>query len=232
MSAIYFQVGDEAAIAAADTYSIRPSTGEPLKLADKFIPLPHLNMVITGSGYHGFLLEWYLALQRQAAPIDIEHLNEFAPGLLQETWLRFKRKTDLPESPTGSGGSKISHLGYSEQKERFVGYYYDLKDDFAPTVVRPEKEYLMPKMEGVHDALLEGDCTAREQVIAFFCRAKELDEQKPVGERVGIGGEIKFLMQGQWGHVCKTIHRFDDYDETKQTIVENNHDSDRRMLVA
>jgi hypothetical protein len=231
MSAVYHKVADKAVITAADTYSIRADTGEPLKLADKFIPLPHLNMVLTGTGYHGFLLEWYRALQREAAPIDVEHLNEFTPGLLQETWLRFKRKTDLPESPPGSGGSKICHLGYSERKERFVGYYYDLKDDFAPTAVRPGQEYLMPKMEGVHDALLEGDYTPQEQVIAFFRRAKELDEQKPVEERVGIGGEIKFLKQTQQGHVCLTIHRFDDYEETKQTIMETNQEPDRRTLV-
>jgi len=230
MSAVYLQIADETAITAADTYSIRAKTGGPLKLADKFIPLPHLNMVLTGTGYHGFLLEWYQALQRDAAPTDIEHLNEFAPALLQETWLRFKWKNDLPESPPGSGGSKICHLGYSERKESFVGYYYDLKDDFAPTTVRPGQEYLMPKMEGVHDALLEGDYTAQEQVIAFFQRAKELDEQKPVGERVGIGGEIKFLGQGQWGHVCKTIHRFDNYEETKASILETNQDPDRRTL--
>ena len=231
MSAVYLRVTDEVVITAADTYSIRAKTREPLKLADKFIPLPHLNMVLTGSGYHGFLLEWYQALQREAAPVGIEHLNEFAPGLLQETWLRFKRKSDLPETPPGSGGSKICHLGYSERKDRPVGYYYDLKDDFAPTVVQPGNDYLMPKMEGVHDALLEGDYTPQEQVIAFFCRAKELDEQKPVEERVGIGGEINFLKLTQQGHACLTIHRFDDYEETKKKIVEINQDSDRRTLV-
>lgn len=231
MSAIYYQVTDEAALVATDTYSIRADTGRALTLTDKCIPIPHLSMVLTGTGFHGFLMEWYWTIQRQTAAVDIEHLNEMAPGLLQETWLRFQDKNNLPDRDAvpGSGGVTISHLGYSEREEQFAGCYYKLEDDFAPTRVKPGQQYFMPDLEGVTDAFQEG-LDAQQQAAALFVRAKDLDEERPPGERLGIGGMVKYYAVGRHGHVCKDILEFDDREETKEQILEANQREDVKTL--
>ena len=214
---------DEAVFVANDTMGVACDGSGPIRITDKAVEVPHLRMILTGAGYHQFLLEWYYMLMCEVDATDIAVLNESAPSLLSKAWRRFQRKNDLSKvegNVPGSGGSKIAHLGYSPEERGFVGFYYKLQDDFQPTRMQ-NKPYYMPKEDGVRSQVFEKGLPLSEEIVEFFKYTKSVDEEHPVGERVGIGGEIWLrAISSDLRFTTERLHIFDDYDETLEQVRE------------
>jgi hypothetical protein len=196
MTAAVFSISPEQVIIAMDTLAMAGDTGKPFFFTTKFYILPHLRGVMFATGIGDLASKWFSQLERYLAR-DIHHLDDFVTpalrGLGNELGLNEKLTTT------------VYHVGYSEQESRYVGFAYRSTDSFASERL----EYglrVKPPVEASHPQNFPDD------FVAIMKRQKEIDDQKPMSQRVHIGGEIHMLLMQEGSMVVQTVHRFDEYD--------------------
>ncbi len=178
-----------------DTLAMAGDTGKPFFFTTKFYILPHLQGVMFATGIGDLASKWFSKLERYLAR-DIHHLDNFVTPALRDLGTEFELNEELTTT--------VYHVGYSEEESRYVGFAYRSTDSFASERleygfrVKPPVEVQPPE-------------NFPDDFVAIITKQKQIDDQKPMSERVHIGGEIHLLLMQEGSMVVRTVHRFDEY---------------------
>src|ERR1700730_12333600 len=153
MSSLIYKVEKTQVFIATDT--LATMNGRAIRFATKAFPLPHLRMVIAGTGLAGFLDHWLVAVN--ASPVrGIDALNEHAQAGLLNVLRTFNK-----QFPTMNETTSVYHFGFSEDTGVIHSFAYKSEELFEPRqiayglYVKPDvPEDLIPK-----DTLHPGDIT-------------------------------------------------------------------------
>jgi len=198
MTALNFVIQPDQIVLATDTLSLAAADGEPLSFVTKFLVLPHLRTVATGTGNGPFLAEWYSYVRASVLAQDVDHLNQYSPSALR----RIAAGHDL-----AAISATVYHFGYSRGRDRFLAYAYRSTSDFSSEEIL-EGFGVEPQV-----AFSELDLSAPEVFVQLMERQRADDQALPKGKRIGIGGEIQCVHMQRDGISISTIHRFASYDD-------------------
>ena len=113
------------AVVVTDTLATT-TAGEPFLYVSKCYVVPHLDMVIAGTGYGQLGARWSCMVQENLLCRDIEMLDQHAPEAIAGLWARLQAES----GPIG-GTSTIYHFGRAESSGEYVGYAYRSADGFV-----------------------------------------------------------------------------------------------------
>ncbi len=209
MSSLIFVTEKEQVLTATDTLATS-SDGKPLKFTTKAFLLPHLQMIMCGTGMGGFLGKWFIEVNDRMVVRDIDNLDYHTPQMLRSFWQSFAKEYSLSEGQT----TTVYHFGFSEEDGSIHSYAYRSTNDFASES--------LPYGIGI-----KPECNSVEN-LEFPSGIKRLmDEQRaiqlsrPENERVHIGGKIQILHLAKNGFVVYTLDQFDDFEATEKFIYQN-----------
>lgn len=197
MTALIYILQENQVCVAMDTLSLNSDDGKPLLFTSKIFPLPHLGGLICGTGIMNFIANWVAYVQTNIVAKDIDHLSIYTPDPLRGLWQKFH----FTEKQT----STIYYFGYSKTDRRFKGYAFRSTNRFE----LEELQYSVGIKPPVPNMELK---EIPVDIIRIMCCQKEQDDLLPLGQRIGIGGEIHFAVLTTSQINLLVLHRFDDYE--------------------
>ena len=201
MSSLIAHTDSSQIFVATDTLAVLPG-GKPLLFTTKAHPVPHLKMILAGTGSGGFLDEWFVQLNSRMIVAGVENLDYHAPARLRALWKDFiAGKDNAPQSIT----TTVYHFGFSEQSGSVKGFAYRSADNFVsePLVYGLRVKPVIP---------VSPDYKFPEDVTGMMRKQCETQAALPSGERVYIGGEIQVHYLNKDGFRIYTLDRFEDYE--------------------
>lgn len=209
MSSLIFITDVNQAVVATDTLATSLD-GSPMFFTTKVLAIPHLKMLIAGTGAAGFLDKWFLKINTQMVVRGIDNLDFHSEENLFNLWQTYKQENSFPVEIT----STIYHFGLSEEDSTIHTFVYRSKNDFQSETLP-------------HGIGVKPECNLPLSNDDPYFLLNMMEEQrrneslKPLSERVFIGGEIIVHILSKEGILIKTLARFDDFEITEQTIYEN-----------
>ena len=213
MSSLIFYTDGSQALIATDTLAVNEN-GNPAFFCSKANHIPHLKMLIAGTGVAGFSNEWALQASTSMLVKGIHNLDYHTPEALRALWKEYKGKKSVSESFT----TTVYQFGISEETEGVVGFAYRSTNNFMSeeigygTVVKPECD------------VLEGDLI--ESLPKMMKQQRLFQNSAPKNERVYIGGEI--IAHHLTANGCNTfkVSEFDDFSEHLASMFKH-HESNK-----
>ena len=189
MSILNFVYTDEYVIAMADTLA-SVASGIPHMFVTKIFPLPHINTIICGTGNYNTVLAWYNFIQESVIANNVDDLDQVSPLNIRNIYNKITGNNPI--------FTTIYHFGFIEKTEKYSGYAYRSKNDFVSEKlekgfgIKPPDEIDIEKMLSVSD----GDTY---KVFSEICKKqKEVDDNRSIDERLGIGGSVYlYMMKGK-----------------------------------
>ena len=209
MSSLIFATDEQQIVVATDTLAVT-TEGEPVLFASKATHIPHLRIIIAGTGFGGLSNEWALSVSSRMIVRGIMNLNYHTPKGLRELWKKYKAAHSTPDGLT----TTVYQFGISEEDDRVVSFAYRSTSDF-------ESEQLQ------YGYGLKPECTIPE---GNFIEAlpQMMEEQRrnqealPREERLYIGGEIQVLYLTADGCRSFKVDQFPDFEAHQRAIFENH----------
>jgi hypothetical protein len=205
VTALVFVLDQESVVIGMDTLAIRARDKSPYLYASKILCLPHIGAVVCGTGSQRLPLSWFVDLETKVLARDIDYVNEIAPECLLSLW------TDLAEP----GTSTIYHFGYSPREDAYVGFAFRSTHDFAAErleygigVKPPSGELIAVAMDRV------GELGIHDAIVSLIETARTVDDELPLSERVGIGGEVHLLTLTAGRQFGWATRPWSDFDTT------------------
>ncbi|MHA6964003.1 hypothetical protein [Zobellella denitrificans] len=208
MSSLIFYTDESQALIATDSLAV-DAHGNPAFFCSKANHIPHLKMIIAGTGAGGFSNEWALQASTRMVVKGIHNLDYHTPEGLRALWKEYKEKYSLPESFT----TTVYQFGISEETKGVVGFAYRSTNNFMSeevgygTGVKPECD------------ILEGNLI--ELLPVMMKQQRLIQNSAPKNERVYIGGEIIAFHLTANGCNTFKVSEFDDFSEHVASIFEN-----------
>ncbi len=205
MTALIYIFQENQVCIAMDTLSLSSDDGKPLYFTSKISPLPHLNGLICGTGVMNFIVNWVALVHTNIVAEDIEHLSIYTPDSLRKLWQEFRFNEGQQ--------STIYYFGYSKTDRRYKGFAFRSTSGFE----REELQYsfgIKPPVPNTEIKEIPAD------IIRIMCYQKEQDDRLPLGQRLGIGGEIQFAILTPSQIIILTLYRFDDYESCYRQMCE------------
>ncbi|WCF11564.1 hypothetical protein NDS46_29910 (plasmid) [Paenibacillus thiaminolyticus] len=206
MTAINFIYEENQVSIYMDTLSLDEKR-KPFKFVSKIYPIPHLRSVICGTGNVDVIMDWVYRVQRNVVAADIEFLSSVTTEQLLEIHKKYN---------TFDVCTTIYQFGYSQIDEKFKGYVYRSTNNFS----QEEYDYsfaIKPHVEfDWKEELKNGLDNA---FIKLMTKQKEMDDKSLT--RLGIGGEIHKFFMTKDAYYLGVLHRFSDYMECYDQILEN-----------
>jgi len=109
----------------------------------------------------------------------------------------------------------LYHFGYSTVEMRYVGYAYRSAKDWEPDRL-PDALGVKPV---VHVPPTD-EIQFPQFLIDVVSEQRRQDLLLPLSERVGIGGEIQFVVLENAIMIVSTVHRFESYESDYQQMAE------------
>jgi len=219
MSSLVFQTEEQQVFVATDTLAVTPS-GRPLTFTSKALILPHLRMIVAGTGSGGFLDRWFVYINSRMRVLGIDNLNQHTTSNLIPGWEAQKKEFSLPVSAT----TTVYHFGFSENTGRIRSYAYRSENQFLPE-------------ELGYGFGIKPPCSIPDAYELPRDLRKMMDEQrraelsKPDGEtRIYIGGEIIVHHLTANGFMVYPFDRFEDYDSDRRIIFQSAPDGALRAV--
>ena len=178
MSSLIFHTEKEQAVIATDTLAVSPD-GRAMSFTSKAFHVPHLRMLLAGTGCGGFLDRWLLHLNTQMIVQGIEALAVHAPARLVSLWETYRKEYDVPEKRT----TTVYHFGFSERTDTIKAYAYRSENGF----VSEERTYGI----GVKpECSVPEPCNLPADFRTMMDEQRKIQRAKPKSKRIYIGGEI------------------------------------------
>ncbi|MDD5702128.1 MAG: hypothetical protein PHU23_08780 [Dehalococcoidales bacterium] len=197
MTSLIYILQEDQACVAMDTLSLTSDDGKPLVFTSKMFPMPHLNGLICGTGVLNFVSNWVENVRTKFVVKDMEHLSMFTVEPIRKLWQDFHFN--------GQQTSTIYYFGYSKSSLRFKGYAFRSTNNFN----KEELQYSI----GIKPQVINMELNnIPDDIIRIMRDQKEQDDQLPLGQRLGIGGEIHLAVITQNQINIFNIHTFEDYD--------------------
>ncbi len=185
---------------------------EPLSYFTKIFQVPHLKGVICGTGCSQIILDWYNFIQTQVIAKDIFLLNNFATEKLLEISAKYPQMS-----------ATIYHFGYNEKEECFYGFAfrstkkYEIEKLVYGIGIKPPDEL---DLKYCQELIIEKRLP--QVFIEYITMQKAIDQNKPKDERLGIGGEVIYLVMNCNVQYLTVCYRFDDYNDLFQQMLINS----------
>jgi hypothetical protein len=136
-------------------------------------------------------------------PISMERrlttLNEKAPSIF--------RASVSAEGGLGGLTATVYHFGYSVREHRYAGYAYRSEHGFRFDRLQYALGY-----KPIVSVTPNDDIRFPDFLIDIILEQQRQDRLLPITERVGIGGEIEFLVMSDRSIHVETVHRFSSYE--------------------
>ena len=210
MSSLIFHTEQNQVMIATDTLATSPD-GRPFKFTTKaFFLLPHLRMIIAGTGAGGFLGRWFIRVNDNLVVRGIDNLDYHAPGSLTAIWRGYKQEVSVPNNVTAT----VYHFGFSETSDLIHSFAYRSANDFASERLgyglgmKPE----FPAPDGYQ---LPNDFKS------MMDQQRSIQASKPKSETVYVGGEIQIHHLVPEGIQVYTLDRFEDFESDEAAIYQN-----------
>ncbi|MBT1072941.1 hypothetical protein [Pelotalea chapellei] len=211
MSSLIFYTNESQALIATDTLATSNKIpGVPFKFTTKAFIVPHLRMVIAGTGCGGFCDRWFLHINDRMIVKGIVNLDYHTPKNLALLWSSYKKEFSIPDNAT----TTIFHFGFSEEDQKLYPIMYSSADNFESKVIpyglsgKPEfncpESYELPK-----------------DFKTMMNSQRELQSSETKENKIYIGGEILLIRLEIDGFIVQSLGRFDDYDSDKSAIYSN-----------
>lgn len=206
MTALIYALQPDQVCLAMDTLTVSADDKTPLLFQTKFSVLPHLKMVIAGTGLAAMVTQWFQFVNGNMVARDIDHVDVYAPAAL--------RRAGAACPGTDLSTTTLYHFGYSDQQQCYVGYAYRSANNWVseklpfalgvkpPVPVPPTNDIQFPQF--LVDVMLE---------------QRRADQLLPHSERVGIGGEVSFVVMRDHSITVTPVHRFESYETEFQQMV-------------
>lgn len=207
MTALVFTIQPDQICLAMDTLVVAADDKAPLCYQTKFTVLPHLNLVIAGTGLASLITGWFHFVNGNVVVRDIEQINAYTPGAL--------RRAAAECEGTNLTTTTLYHFGYSTFQKRYVGYAYrstkNWETDKLPDALGFKPVVHVPSTD---------DIQCPQFLIDIVSEQRRQDLQLPLAERVGIGGDIHFVVLENGIVTISTVHRFESYESDYQQMAE------------
>jgi hypothetical protein len=207
MSLLMFFVAPTQAVVVTDTLATTPE-GDPFLYVSKCFVVPHLDMVIAGTGVGSLGARWSARVQENLLCRGIEMLDLHAPEALRMLW----GELETEHGPIDRT-STIYHFGRAESSGEYVGFAYRSADNFESDP-RPHGFGIKPPP----DNGLEGTPEDIDGWIEMAKRVRVEQEAADPAERLYIGGALTMALLQDGAIVTQEIYRWDDFDDMWQTM--------------
>lgn len=209
MSSLIFYVQPNEAFVATDTLATHQN-GDPFKFTSKAFLLPHLNMLIAGTGIAGLLSRWFIDINEHMVVYDIEALNVHTPSALNNLWRKFKMEIPIPDDMT----TTVYHFGISKTTNQLHSYVYRSHNSFLSERLQ-NSLYVKPECNIPNNFELPRD------LKQMMRSQREKQSLIPAQQRIHIGGEILTYHLNRSGCHIESFDKFEDYGQTNEKIFEN-----------
>lgn len=209
MTSLVFYIQSDHIILSADTLAV-DFAGRPALLCSKITHIPHLNTLIAGTGIGGFSNEWAFKVATGMVVSCIDHLNYHTPEALRELWRGYQARENLPDSLT----TTVYQFGMDASNEEVKAYAYRSSNDFLSEPIGYGL-WVKPECDKSFD-----DHPLRTTPLIME-RQIELENQKEIGQRLFIGGEITTYALDKDGCNFVKLYKFDSYDQDVKSIYDN-----------
>jgi len=180
--------------------------GKPTFFTSKVLILPHLKMLVAGTGIAGFVDKWFVGINASAIQ-GIDHLDEHAARYLAAMWGTYKSEVTISQNFT----TTVYHFGFSERTNLIHSYAYRSENDFRSerlaygVAVKPEC-----KVPDFYNFPQDMRTMMEEQ--------RQTQQARPKDKRVYIGGEILIHHLTSDGFNVYPLGCFDDFEADKSSI--------------
>lgn len=205
MTALVFALQPEQVCIAMDTLVIGADDRMPLSFQRKFLSVPESDLVIAGTGHAGFINGWFQHLQANLNGATIDDLNAEVPNIF--------RASVSAEGGLSGLTATIYHFGYSAREDRYAGYAYRSEHDFRSDRLQYALGY-----KPVVPVTPNDDIRFPDFLTHIILEQQRQDWLLPITERLGIGGEIEFVVMSDRAIHVETVHRFSSYEAESSHI--------------
>jgi hypothetical protein len=210
MSSLIFHTEENEVLVATDTLATLPD-GQPFLFTTKAFIVPHLKMIVAGTGVGGFVGRWFVRINDGFVVRGIDHLDYHAPRNLTSMWQRHKKEFSISDSMTVT----VYHLGFSEQDGLIHSFAYRSTNDFNSERLEPYGLRVKPECPVPDNYRLPDD------IRTMMEAQRTVQASLPTEKRVYIGGEITIHHLSNNGFHAYTLDRFEDYGSDKNIIYDN-----------
>lgn len=210
VSALVFAIEPENIYLATDTLCLSAETKAPCFFTTKMYFLPHLGMVMVGTGLANAVSEWFLRLNAGLIARNMDHVDQYAPRMLSELF-------DDARTKFGStaGTVTIYHFGYSQRAGRMLAYIYRSESAFRSEILE-DSVGVKPAPNGGQAEIVVREVPRDFVTIINGLRQEDLARSN--ADRIGIGGEVLYCWLSSDQCVTYTAHRFEDWETTYELI--------------
>jgi DNA-binding CsgD family transcriptional regulator len=206
MSSLIYYTDETQALVATDTLATT-CDGHPGYFATKAFPLPHLQMVLAGTGLASFADQWLMRINN--APVrGIEDLDSHAPQALAVLWEQFRQAYP---GISGQSTTTVYHFGFSETTQLMRAFAYRSDNGFKSEPV----EGRVGVKPGI--TLAEG-WTFPDDIPAIMEKQRSFQAKRPRSDRIHIGGEIHVIRLEAKGFTIHRLAKFADFDKHASAI--------------
>jgi hypothetical protein len=220
MTVLNFLLQEDVVHVLTDTVASDPVDLKPSLLISKIYLLPHLDMMICGTGFGRMVLEWFATVNSRVIVADIEHLDAFAPDELKRMFETYEGSI-----PSEKMTCTIYHFGHSKDDDKIGGFAYRSVNHFASERL-PYGIVMKPAPAEPFDV-----AALSKSFIELAELQKIEGEVSRLCDRVGIGGELLFASmmryEGQDGASeivtqIQKCHQFADFDDAYLSALQKN----------
>jgi hypothetical protein len=205
MSSIIFVIREQEAMVATDT--LATSNGKASFFTTKTLIVPHLKMMIAGTGVAGFADMWAACVNSRMLVKGIDDLDNHTPGNLAAIWVGYKEQLSIAKQAI----TTIYHFGFSENTGLIRCFVYGSENGFKSEPVS-EGDYVRPKC-----AISDGYQYPKD-IRKMMEEQRAIQSRLPKGKRLHIGGEIQVHHLTKAGFSVETLDQFDDYERHKNEM--------------
>lgn len=220
MSSLIFHTDENQAFVATDTLVTSPD-GRPFKFTTKAFILPHLKLIIAGTGAGGFLARWFVRINDAVIAQGVEDLDCYTPRILASMWPEHKQKFAVLPDITAT----VYHFGFSEISGLTQSFAYRSSSNF-------QSERLPYGLGAKPECPLPENWSFPSDVRKMMDAQRAIQSSKLKQARIHIGGEIEihhlFKVESRACFQAYTLDRFEDYARDETAIYDNFRDSKRQ----
>jgi hypothetical protein len=199
MTALVFALQPDQVCIAMDTLVIGANDKMPMSFQRKFLSVPESDLVVAGTGHAGFINGWFQHLKANFQGATIDDLNAEVPSIF--------RASVSAEGGLSGLTATIYHFGYSVREHQYAGYAYRSEHSF-----RSDRLQYALGFKPVVPVTPSDDIRFPDFLIEIVLEQQRHDRLQPITERVGIGGEIEFVVMLDRAIHVETVHRFLSYE--------------------
>jgi hypothetical protein len=209
MSSLIFASEEQQAFFATDTLATSPE-GEPSRFSTKAFIVPHLRMMMAGTGAGGFLGKWFVEVNDRMLVKGIDHLDYHTPECLVRIWAAYKQECSIPDSVT----TTVYHSGFSEEDGVIHSYAYRSSNNFQSESLE-------------YGLRVKPECDIPERyelpthVKQMMDSQRAIQTTRPKADRVYVGGQIIVHHLTEQSFSVYVLDEFDDYETNERAMYEN-----------